>query len=414
MPVDFLVVGLGVATVSSLVASGWIWLQQREQQRDLDELASVVVRVAAGETEVTAPRMEGAAGKVSVAINAVADLMRKEKLGAYPERLFEQAMLRETPNGLFVVDGTGRIRSINPAALSLVPWRGEPLGQAAAAAVPLAELLDVLEDTASTRKITERSAQVGNKELLLRGLPLADGKSTLGVILDITSVRLAERARRDFVSNVSHELRTPITSILGYAEALIDEPLPESAKPMLDAIHRNAKRLANLTDDVLMLSKIEARGLDLPTEVIVLAKVIDEVAARLEATANNRGVKLSVDCPVELTIPVNVDAFEHALSNLVENALKYTAPGGFVRIEAASGPAGIEVAVVDNGMGIDPAHHPRIFERFYRVDVGRSRETGGTGLGLALVKHLVLAMGAEVSFTSAPGKGSRFVLRLPL
>lgn len=409
-PLIYFLTAFCVANGLALVAMYWRWSEQRQA---FAALAKIVERASRGELDVAVPRQSGEAAGLAKGIGALIALLRKEKLTEHPDRLFEQAMLRETPNGLLVVDGAGKIRSLNPSARALLPWPGEPVGQLAAAVVQVSELYDVIEETGQTRKIAERSVRVGNKELLMRGVPLADGSGTLGVILDITSVRNAERARRDFVANVSHEIRTPITSILGFSEALAGESLPLHTEPMIEAITRNARRLAALTDDVLMLSKIEARGSDLPADKVLLATVITEVIERLSGVAASRQVQVSVNCPADLYVWANAEALDHALGNLVENALKYSPAGSVVVVSGAAAEHGVELAVVDNGIGIDDAHQPRIFERFYRVDKGRSRDTGGTGLGLALVKHLALAMGAEISFTSAIGKGSRFVLKLP-
>lgn len=423
MASETLVLVLGGTTLAGIGVAVWLFREWNEQRRAVSVLAQAVERAAAGDLQVIAPRQAGDAARLATGINALVALIRKEKLTEHPDRLFEQAMLRETPNGLLVVDGAGKIRSLNPAARALLPWPGEPVGQLAAAVVQVSELYDVIEETGQTRKIAERSVQVGNKELLMRGVPLADGSGTLGVILDITSVRNAERARRDFVANVSHEIRTPITSILGFSEALAAESLPAFTEPMIEAITRNARRLAALTDDVLMLSKIEARGSDLPADKVLLATVITEVCERLSGVASSRQVQVSVNCPPDLYVRANAEALDHALGNLVENALKYSPAGSVVVVSGvlvsgmvvsgAQATNVVELSVVDNGIGIDEAHQPRIFERFYRVDKGRSRDTGGTGLGLALVKHLASAMGAEIMFTSALGKGSRFVLKLP-
>ncbi len=402
----------GAVLLTSALALA-LWQTLRRQQQALNAVARVGKLVAGGESHLYAPLMPGVAGELARVINALADVIRNEKLGAHPARAFEQAMVRETPNGLVVVDGAGRIRTMNPAARKLLPWHGDPVGQLAAGVIPVPEFIEVLEEAAGTRAVAERGARAGARELLLRGLPLADGGGTLGVILDITSVRVAERARTDFVANVSHELRTPITTLVGYSESLLDEDLPPHTRPMLEAIARNAKRLHRLADDVLHLSKIEARGADLPTERDVLLPIVEDVVGRLAANATAREIALSVSCAHAVEACINADAFEHALANLVDNAIKYTSSGGHVRVVVTPSGETVDVSVIDDGVGIDPAHHARIFERFYRVDAGRSRDAGGTGLGLALVKHLCLAMGAEIFFTSAPGGGSAFTLRLP-
>jgi two-component system phosphate regulon sensor histidine kinase PhoR len=256
---------------------------------------------------------------------------------------------------------------------------------------------------------------VDGRDLVLRALPLEDAEGCMGVVLDVTSVRAAEKARRDFVANVSHELRTPVTAILGWSEALVQErgELPAHVHDMVDAIDRNARRLGLLIEDVLHLSRIEARRADLHLEEEELAPLVDEVVARHRGRPDQAGVALRVDVPAAVAVPLNAEAFEHALGNLVDNALKYTPRGGAVVVAARCSDDHVDVTVSDTGIGIDVVHHARIFERFYRVDAGRDRAVGGTGLGLALVKHLCRAMRADVVLESRPGEGSTFTIRLP-
>lgn len=327
----------------------------------------------------------------------------------------ERAMARESPNGLLLVDDEGRIRRHNPALERLLPLQGDPIGQYPVDVVKVPELQEVLEETRRTGAVAERPLHLDGRDLLLRALPLgAESEGTMAMVLDVTTLRRAERARRDFVANVSHELRTPVTAILGYAEALEDDPdLPSGARAMIEVIHRNAHRLQLLVHDVLELSRIEARAADLPLAPQAVLPLVEEVVERLRGQAGAREVRVRVVLDDELRALVNVEAFEHALTNLVDNAIKYNRVGGTVTIEGRSAEDAVEVDVTDDGPGIDPVHHPRIFERFYRGDPARSRAVPGTGLGLAIVKHLCLAMRGEVRFRTAPGAGSTFTLRLP-
>ena len=314
-----------------------------------------------------------------------------------------------------ITDARGVVRRYNPAFARLMPFNAEPVGHTPIETVPVRELQEVIEETGRTREPSERTATVGRREVLVRALPLADGEGTLGVILDITSVRLAERARREFSANVSHELRTPITAVIGYAESLLQdrEQLPDWSVPMLEAIDRNARRLGALIEDVLHLSRVEARQGDLPLQNEALRPIAGSVVERFLPAARAKAITLTLAAGEPVDGRVNLEAFEHALGNLVDNAIKYTPEGGSVTVTVGRDGTTPTVAVTDSGIGIDVAHHPRIFERFYRVDPGRSRDAGGTGLGLALVKHLCLATSSEVTLDSALGKGSTFTLRLP-
>lgn len=385
-----------------------------DEHARLRQITAAAKRVAAGESHVTLPvRGEDDLSSLAASVNALVEIVRHAQLDQAPDRVFDQAMVRETPNGLLVVDGQGRVRRYNPAFARLVPIEGDPVGKPPIESIPVSELQAVVDEAARTRTTAERPGTVGKRDLLFRGIPLADGQGTMGVVLDITSVREAERARRDFVANVSHELRTPITAIVGFSETLLDEEVPEHVRPMVETIDRNARRLQALVTDVLQLSKIEARREDFPLELEALAPMVHEVADRLAPAAAARGVELTVDVPEGLQAQINAEALEHALANLVDNAIKYTPRGGRVHVYAEGDGDKVNLNVADTGIGIDAVHHARIFERFYRVDAGRSREAGGTGLGLALVKHLCLAMRTDVTFASKPGEGTTFTLKLP-
>lgn len=406
----------GVAGVALVAAVADIARRRVALDHRLDVLARGLRRIVEAEAPKRAGAPSGdALAELSAVVNDMADGMRTRQLGVETERALDQAMVRETPNGLIITDAQGRVRRHNPAFASLMPMQGNPVGKVPIETIPVVELQEVIDETSRTRQPSERTASVGRREVLVRGVPLADGEGCMGVVLDITSVRQAERARRDFVANVSHELRTPITAVLGYAESLLQdrEQLPGWSLPMLEAIDRNARRLGALIEDVLHLSRIEARQDDLRLDAEPLRPLVREVMARFEHAARPRGIALVLADGPETEARVNADGFEHALGNLVDNAIKYSAPGGRVQVEIGRAEGAVTVSVIDSGAGIDPVHHERIFERFYRVDPGRSRDVGGTGLGLALVKHLCLAMHAEVVLDSAVGKGSRFTLRLP-
>ncbi|MFZ5478723.1 MAG: sensor histidine kinase [Myxococcota bacterium] len=377
----------------------------------LARIEDVARRITAGETHLFAAAGRDRAGRIGAAVNELGDELRRRRLDEAGERVFDVAILRETPNGVVVVDRQGIVRRANPAIARILPSVAPAVGRRPIEAFPVPALQEALDEAARAREPAEREAQIDGRDLLIRAFPTADGAGCMGVVLDITSVRVAERARRDFVANVSHELRTPITAIVGYAEILAGEDLPPALKPMVEAMERNARRLGALIEDVLHLSRLEARRGELRLDTEPVRPLIDEVVERFAATAQQKGIRLEVEPFEDTEALLNADAFEHALGNLVDNALKYTPEGGRVSVWVRKGET-VDVAVTDTGLGIDPVHHARIFERFYRVDPGRSRDVGGTGLGLALVKHLCLAMGAEVEVFSAEGKGSTFTLKL--
>lgn len=414
-----------------------LWQRRARWEARLERLLDGLERLERGEDHVFMVEGADTVGRIGQRINALMAQRREARLDRSHDQILDQAMARESPNGLLVVDQERRVRRYNAALARLLEVPGDLIGRSVAEIPALAPLSAVLVETDRTRAAAEQPLQLGRRDLLLRGVPLADGAGCLGVVLDITSVRQAERARREFVANVSHEIRTPITAILGYTEALLEEAEGGAGEPeedgepegrrglspqsvqMVRVVERNARRLHALVEDVLQLSKIEARTQDLPLEREPVAPLIREVVERLEGRARDQRLQVVVEAPDDLEAAVNAQAFEHALGNLVDNAIKYAPAGTEVRILArrveapGRAPGQVAVEVRDAGPGIAPEHHARLFERFYRVDPGRSRAVGGTGLGLALVKHLCAATRAEVQLESAPGQGSTFRLLLP-
>ena len=256
------------------------------------------------------------------------------------------------------------------------------------------------------------------RRLLVHAAPLGGkGQGALVVLVDVTEIRRLESMRKDFVANVSHELRTPLTAVrtaLETARAVLGKD-PREADRFLAIADRHTERLTALVKDLLDLSRVEAGRLDLDIEEVAPADVADEVLAMFSEPAARRQLKLVSAFPPELP-PALTDreALVQVLTNLVENAVKYTDEGGTLTVRGRQDGEQLCVIVEDNGPGIAAKHLPRLFERFYRVDPGRSRERGGTGLGLSIVKHLCEAMGGSVSVESQPGRGSTFTVRLPV
>jgi two-component system phosphate regulon sensor histidine kinase PhoR len=246
------------------------------------------------------------------------------------------------------------------------------------------------------------------------------------VFHDITELRRLEHIRKDFVANVSHELRTPLTSIKGYIEALLDgaKDDPETSTKFLDIILKQSDRLNLILEDLLQLSRIESGQILFKREPLPIQRVIERTLAMIKPLADKKGHKLV--SLVKDNLPAvlgDEDRLMQVLSNLLDNAVKYTPEKGTITVAArpvsddAERPAmatAVELCVSDTGLGIPDQDRPRIFERFYRVDKARSRELGGTGLGLAIVKHIVEGLGGRVWVEANAPTGSRFVVRLPV
>jgi two-component system phosphate regulon sensor histidine kinase PhoR len=235
------------------------------------------------------------------------------------------------------------------------------------------------------------------------------------VFNDVTDLRRLESMRRDFVANVSHELRTPITAIRAAAETLAGGALsdPIAAADFVGIISRHSDRLERLVEDLLDLSRIEARRWQLAIEPLEIGEAITAAIETVGVAARSRGTSVRGNVPAGLVAQADRRAVEQVLVNLLDNAVKYAAPSATIEVRARCSDGKLIVEVEDDGPGIDQRHLPRLFERFYRVDAGRSRSVGGTGLGLSIVKHLVEAMGGTVQVESRIGDGTTFIVSLP-
>jgi two-component system phosphate regulon sensor histidine kinase PhoR len=272
--------------------------------------------------------------------------------------------------------------------------------------------------------IAEAHLPTPQKEQVIQliATPLRAGGGTVeGAILvlhDVSELRKLESIRRDFIANVSHELKTPLAAIRGLVETLIDDPDmdDETHHRFVSKIRDQAERLSNLVVDLLTISRLESDGGGVQLGNVDLREPVAESYRSLAAVAESKGIEISANVPDEpVTIRGDAESLRELVDNLIGNAIKYTPRGGgrvAIRLEVEGTNAVLEVE--DNGIGIEPEHQGRIFERFYRVDKARSRQLGGTGLGLSIVKHVALAHGGNVSLRSRPGDGSTFRVQIPL
>jgi len=316
------------------------------------------------------------------------------------------------------------IRTMNPAAERLFGTeRAACAGRNVLEALRTADIEALARELLSGKGPVERTLELRTPRRVLHlqahGTLLAsspgEGERALLVFNDVTRLKQLEKVRKDFVANVSHELRTPITSIQGFVETLKDGAIEdkETAAAFLDIIEKQTKRLDSIIEDLLALSRLEQSNTEITMEAADFSEILDRVFELCLPGARTKGVSLGRDCPEGLRAVVNSILVEQAVTNLVDNAIKYSGAGSTVRVSVSEDGEEILVTVEDDGPGIPSKDLPRIFERFYRVDKARSRALGGTGLGLAIVKHIALAHGGTVSAESEVGKGSRFYLRFP-
>ncbi len=321
----------------------------------------------------------------------------------------EQELLSAIPDAAALVSKEGWVRLSN-AAFDTLAANGRAAGLTPLEITRSAELSEAvkraLEGTA--RKL---DLVLGRETWIVHLSPLLRGEVLL-LMRDVTETRRAEATRRDFVANASHELRTPVAAIAAAAETLLAGALedPAAARGFVEIVAHHADRLRRLTDHLLDLSRIESRQWKFelgPVDVGAAARQVQELLA---PAARDKGLELRVEVPAGAAVLADASALEHVLVNLVENAVKYTDRGS-VTIRAARDDHAWVISVADTGPGIERHHLPRIFERFYRIDPGRSRDLGGTGLGLAITKHLVIGMGGEIAVESGEG-GTTFSVRL--
>jgi len=328
---------------------------------------------------------------------------------------FSAALLRAMPAGVVLLSEEKLVLAVNEQLRSLLPMHPSPVGRLLEDVMPVQAVCDLFCNRVEVGEPSETNLSVGRFEIQARVINLGAGQGLLGVFTDVTEARTVEQARSNFAVSVSHELRTPLTSILGYADTMLeaDECLPSETLEMLEAIRRNGERLGALFTDLLHLFRLESRQGDLPLELLSLGEIASGVLGQWQGAAAERQIDLLLDSPSLVEGWVNPEACRYIMSNLISNALKYTEPEGWVRVRIRAEDDAVLMEVEDNGRGIEPVYHQRIFERFFRADPGRSRSSGGSGLGLSIVKHLCQASEAHITLHSIPGHGSTFSVRFP-
>lgn len=408
-------------SAAALLVAGYI---TSRSARRLQELRDWARRVRAGE-RVSPPLRAGRPDSIDGLTEDLDDMAAE--LGSGMMRLENErdrleAILAAMVEGVIVIDGYGTILRANDRV-------AETFGLERKRTLTGLRLWDLSRDVEFNAVVREAlaSQQPTVREVELRGAiqrhlkvtvgPTADGSAWVLVFHDVTETKRLERVRTDFVANVSHELRTPLTAIKGFAETLGSSGFEDRdrAAHFVSIIDRQAERLSRLIDDLLILSDLELGKMPVRVRPVPLAPIVREVADLLSEPARRGGIDLQIEVDPGLRVQGDPDRLTQVVSNLLDNAIKYTPEGGRVRIvgrRAADLPL-VELAVEDTGAGIPAEDLPRLAERFYRVDKARVRERGGTGLGLSIVKHIVQAHGGTLRFESRVGVGTTVTVRLP-
>ena len=356
-------------------------------------------------------------GGLAGSLNRVAEELERTVKALAAERDLFEAVIQSMDEAVLAVDGQRRIIAVNRSARELLEIETEIRGRLLLEAIRIPELSDALDHAlrGESRSIDLELESAGSlRHLMVRATPQGESGGAVLVMHDVTEIRRLETVRRDFVANVSHELRTPVSIIQANTETLLSGALdePAQARRFLDAVRRNAERLGQLISDLLDISRIEAGKYKIEMRSLSVASVARSVSKSVAEACRRRSVLFEVQVPAELRVRADPGALEQVLVNLIENAVKYGPEGGCVELVALEQGAMVRIEVRDEGPGIAPDHRRRVFERFYRVDPGRSRHMGGTGLGLAIVKNLTEAMGGDVGVDPRQPHGSVFWVRL--
>ncbi len=403
---------VAAAGLVMLLAAGLVaWLLSRVLARPLLRIADAARDIAAGRPaefpDVHVPELAHQVDALRVMHHELErrfdDLRR--------EREESRTLVEALSDGVLAADRRGIVVSTNAATRRLLGYgESETLP-------PLGELFHDRPHRALMREVLAgavvegRELDLGDRTVVVSARPLKDG-GTLLVLRDVTDLRRLETIRRDFVANVSHELKTPLTAIAGYAETLAAEASGSQAVGFAQTIVENARRMQRLVDDLLDLSRIESGGWQPEPHSVGVEAAAREAWAPFVERAAGRGVAFET-ATNSSSINSDPEALRQIFTNLYDNALRHTPRDGRIRVAAQRAGDDIVVRVSDTGTGIPADHLPRIFERFYRVDPGRSRQEGGTGLGLAIVKHLVEAHGGRVEAESELGRGTAILLYFP-
>ncbi|MEW5923367.1 MAG: two-component system histidine kinase PnpS [Candidatus Zixiibacteriota bacterium] len=414
--------GIIVAIIAAVISLGI----SRKMSRPLVELSEGARRFADGDFDYKLPAPDTEEIRnLAEAMNKMAHQLDERFQTIVRQRNEQEAILASMTEGVIAVDNREIVLDINDAAGNLFGVDITQVeGKSIQEAIRNTDLHRMVAETLSSNEPVEQEIIISNQgDRFLRavGTHLLDAsQNKIGALIvfnDLTRLRHLENIRREFVANVSHELRTPITSIKGFVETLLDGPMkddPDSEK-FLRIIARQADRLNAIIEDILSLSRIEQEGEEerMEMEEGDVKAIIDAAVQSCEIKAREKHIQINRSCSPGTTAPINAPLLEHAVVNLIDNAIKYSEDGKDIIVACRRTDGEILISVTDKGIGISSQHIPRLFERFYRADKARSRKMGGTGLGLAIVKHIVLAHGGTIDVESEPGQGSTFTIRFP-
>jgi two-component system phosphate regulon sensor histidine kinase PhoR len=405
-----LVASIGAFLLATLLAA----LLSQFLTRRLKRILQFADRIAEG--DLSARLTENSSdeiGQVASALNATAKRL-ENSFGQLEDSHRElQAVLDSMQEGVIAVSRDGRAEWANRQMSRLLPT-GVRLGAPVVETVRDPEFVQLLQQITTSRHVATCRALsiVPGRVFNVTAAPMPAGAS-LFVLHDLTEIERVEKTRRDFIANVSHELRTPLTSIQGYAETLLDTATEESTREFLEIIRKNAARMTRLTEDLLILARVESGEHKPRLQPLAASELLHDAEQYFREHQAECGLELCVNTSALKLVNADRDQIFQVFTNLIDNACKYAAEGKRIEIGAHDIEGFVEFYVRDFGPGISSEHLTRLFERFYRIEKARSRESGGTGLGLAIAKHIVRAHGGDISAISELHHGSTFEFTLP-
>jgi len=397
----------------TLLALGAAFFFARSISKPLREFIDASAQVAAGDfgTKVSL-RQQGEFKKYALSFNAMTDDLRAmfQQIRLQTEEL--NSILASIQDGLCVLDADGRILLSNDG-FRRIAGAGAVEGKYYWEVIRSSKLAEVIKGSRGSRRAVSEEVGLGDRVFSSSITPLSSDDRSVVMLRDITEFRRLEKIKKDFVVNVSHELKTPLAAIRGFVETMEPSAGPEN-RGYLEIVKRNTDRLIAIVDDLLVLSKLEDRGVTINKEQVDVHALAASIVKLFEKPSADKGLAVAVEAGSELP-PVNADPYEieRLLINLLDNAVKYTDKGRIVLRLASDGKT-LTIEVSDTGIGIEADDLPHIYERFYVVDKSRSKKLGGTGLGLSIVKHIVQAHQGTISVKSRPGEGTTFTVSLPV
>lgn len=394
--------------------------------KPLNEFAKTSLEIYDGSLEkrVSVKTDKSELGTLAFVFNNMADKLQNMIEDLKDENIKVSAIVDSMQDGLLFVDSDLITRLLNSSMKKFfgLDEAGKYINKPLMDVIRNRKINHIAKEAAKSGIFLSEENKIpsGNKDLVYRvySAPVtSNGRKLPGAIIimqDITDKKKLEQIRSDFVSNVTHEMKTPLTSIRGFIETLKNGAIDErpSAERFLDIIDIEASRLSLLINDILTISEIEQGITDISKNEFGLRELTDEVISSLLPQADKKQIHISNEIPAAQKITTDATKLKQILINIIENAIKYNNEGGHVSINTNIIKGLIEISISDNGIGIDDSHIDRIFERFYRVDKGRSREEGSTGLGLSIAKHLTKLLGGDIKVKSEPGSGSVFTVTL--